>query len=580
MKKIRLEQIIIHNFKGIQELKVCFGEKQTVVSGYNGIGKTTIADAYNWVLFDKNIQGNTKFAIRPRDKQGNEVHDIVTSVELYFDVGGNKFKLCKEQHENLTKNAREQLLAESIAPKKNYYFVDNAPYQEKDYNTVIKEQLSDESIFALISNPQAFFNLEEKKQRELLFKACGTVDNASVDGWEEVNAIVGNINTPERFLEATSKRLLALKKDSEQLPNRIDELCKLVELHIDYELEQGLLSQQLESVDSKILLQNDMLTKATQGIVPVVLPVQPVKPIEPTRPNRQELDGAIAIQRGFYRDENHIVQQIANLRVVDTLTCPRCQYEIPKVDNTKLIESCQKQLADINDKKSQQDKHIDELTNKYNSAVIEYDNQKTNYETALTVYLQQYKDWQEQCDNVPKQDTSTIDSIRTVIKELESTKQELLVKDSECKQKLQIVANIAELKNKRVTIDDEMAKALRQQDVVKAFVDRKASQEMEQINKHFSTINFVLFEKQTNGENRACCKAVIDGVTYANTNFAKKIQAGIEIASLFADYYNISAPLFIDNKESVFELPHTSAQLILLQATDTKGQPLEVKAIE
>ena len=44
------------NFKGVRELTVDFDEHETNIFGANHTGKTTLFDAFVWLLFDKDSQ--------------------------------------------------------------------------------------------------------------------------------------------------------------------------------------------------------------------------------------------------------------------------------------------------------------------------------------------------------------------------------------------------------------------------------------------------------------------------------------------------------------------------------------------
>ena len=77
MKKVTLKNITLVNFKGIKSLTVNFGQV-TEISGANATGKSTIADAFNWVLFGKDAAGNsdTKFGIKTNDLDGKPIPKI------------------------------------------------------------------------------------------------------------------------------------------------------------------------------------------------------------------------------------------------------------------------------------------------------------------------------------------------------------------------------------------------------------------------------------------------------------------------------------------------------------------------
>ncbi|HMZ95199.1 MAG TPA: ATPase, partial [Chitinophagales bacterium] len=47
------------------------------------------------------------------------------------------------------------------------------------------------------------------------------------------------------------------------------------------------------------------------------------------------------------------------------------------------------------------------------------------------------------------------------------------------------------------------------------------------------------------------CEMMVNGVNFSDVNTAGKINAGLSIINVLVDYYNVSAPIFIDNKESI-----------------------------
>ena len=62
MKNIKLKQLSINNFKGISKLDINFKDI-TTISGQNATGKSSIFDAFTWLLFDKNSKGDSKFEL-------------------------------------------------------------------------------------------------------------------------------------------------------------------------------------------------------------------------------------------------------------------------------------------------------------------------------------------------------------------------------------------------------------------------------------------------------------------------------------------------------------------------------------
>ncbi|BDZ31263.1 AAA family ATPase [Lactiplantibacillus brownii] len=91
------------------------------------------------------------------------------------------------------------------------------------------------------------------------------------------------------------------------------------------------------------------------------------------------------------------------------------------------------------------------------------------------------------------------------------------------------------------------------------------------INKLFKLVNFKLFEVQKNGEINEICEAMVDGVPYStDLNNAAKINAGLDIINTLSTRYQVIAPIFVDNAESVNRLIDTDAQQIALVVSDEK----------
>ena len=77
MRGIKLKKLYLRNFKGIKDLNIDFGNI-TNVFGENATGKTTIADAFMWLLFDKDSQDRATFEIKTLDKDNNVIHKGLT----------------------------------------------------------------------------------------------------------------------------------------------------------------------------------------------------------------------------------------------------------------------------------------------------------------------------------------------------------------------------------------------------------------------------------------------------------------------------------------------------------------------
>jgi predicted ATP-dependent endonuclease of OLD family len=101
--EIKIKKLIIENFKKIKQMALNFNGENVNVYGDNETGKTTINDAFTWVLFGKDSldrdDTNKDFEIKPKDANGNQVHHLETKVELILDVDGRELKLKRVFYE-------------------------------------------------------------------------------------------------------------------------------------------------------------------------------------------------------------------------------------------------------------------------------------------------------------------------------------------------------------------------------------------------------------------------------------------------------------------------------------------------
>ena len=82
----------IQNFKGCKDKTIDFGD-ETRISGANATGKTTVFDAFTWLLFEKDSLGSSNFDIRPLDANGKMIDNIEISVESKIYVDGNEYDI-------------------------------------------------------------------------------------------------------------------------------------------------------------------------------------------------------------------------------------------------------------------------------------------------------------------------------------------------------------------------------------------------------------------------------------------------------------------------------------------------------
>lgn len=165
-KRVLLKEIEIENFKAIKYLKIDFEGKNTLISGRNKAGKSTIYEAYLWCLFGKTIDGSCK-NIQPRVNNENELGEILHYVKprvfVTLLVNDVPFLFGRELEEswNGTKD-------KVISTPSKYYVNSREVRCGEELFTEHLSMICNANIWAICSNISNFIKLNTQKRRALL----------------------------------------------------------------------------------------------------------------------------------------------------------------------------------------------------------------------------------------------------------------------------------------------------------------------------------------------------------------------------------------------------------------------------
>ena len=100
------------------------------------------------------------------------------------------------------------------------------------------------------------------------------------------------------------------------------------------------------------------------------------------------------------------------------------------------------------------------------------------------------------------------------------------------------------------------------------FSKRKSSLIGDRVNGLFQLVKFKMFDTQVNGAEVETCVATVNGVPYNDgLNQAMRVNAGLDIINAISKHIGVSAPIFIDQAESINDLIPTNSQLVRLMVT-------------
>ena len=184
------------------------------------------------------------------------------------------------------------------------------------------------------------------------------------------------------------------------------------------------------------------------------------------------------------------------------------------------------------------------------------------------------KELEEKVKNLTNGDISELQIKKAEITE-EINKLNKTLNEREIQEKTK--ERITELQNEEEVISNKIQELEGQQYALEEFTKTKVELLENAINSKFELVKFRLFDTQINGGLVECCDTLVNGVPYADVNNAHKILAGLDIINTLIKFYGTSAPIFIDNRESINEIYNIDTQIISLIVTMDPKLRIEVQ---
>lgn len=217
MKSIIIKQMHLVNFKGVRDLTIDFNQTVTNIYGRNGAGKTTVFDAFTWLLFGKDSQDRKAFDLKTLDEGGNIIAQLPHEVSAVIEVNGQEITLSRRFTEKWVKRAGK--VDKEFDGNKEERFFNDVPCSKKDYEEHIAE-ICDEAVFKFITSPTYFTSQKAEVQKAMLHRMAGNITD------EDVAA--DNEDFQKLLAELTGKTLTDFKKEISAKKQRIN--AELVDL--------------------------------------------------------------------------------------------------------------------------------------------------------------------------------------------------------------------------------------------------------------------------------------------------------------------------------------------------------------
>lgn len=612
MEKAVLKKVVLENF-------MCYAHAEfdfyaiTKIMAKNGKGKSTIATAYLWCLFNCDYELKDNPVVR-REIDGVSVDDMDTSVELTLDVDGKEITMKKVQVRTYGKD-------KTGYKDDNSYYINDVRKNLKDFNTYLDVDMN---VFKMCSNVNAFLNQKPAEMREYLFGLVGNVTDLDIASQKaELAELVPLLNkyTVEELSAMNKATKTKITKDLPIFDGQIKEKERDIQLKqaidvSDLELQKNSLKEQIEDCITK-QTDNDKLMaeydKASSDILNLKFELSDMsrKANEENVKARRDIENKISEKNGYLiniadtiqknnseisgyqndiesgtRERNRLADVWNKIKEEkfdeNTAICPTCHRELPAEEIESLRSSFEKTKADRLAKvekdgfevKADIDNARDmipklEECNKENIANQQkLEEEVTGLEKQLSELPQEidvtgseeYKALEQQIAE-KEQAMHKANDISAVKAELKAQETALRQQLAECESQIaksDTAADEQRLEELRQTkIDSEQNKANAEKilDLLDELDKAKNEALTEAVNSHFGLVKWQLFEYAKNGNYKSCCIPTVDGKSILTTmsNKGNRILGRVDICNSIQKISGISVPIILDDSESLDE---------------------------
>lgn len=610
MERVVLKKVVLENFMCYAHAEFDFYAITKIVAK-NGKGKSTIATAYLWCLFNCDYELKDNPVVR-REVDGKSVDDMDTSVELTLDVDGKEITMKKVQKRTYSKDG-------SSYKDDNKYFINDVPKTLKDFNTYLD---ADMNAFKMCSNVNAFLNQKPAEMREYLFGLVGDVTDLDIVSQKaELAELVPLLNkyTVEELSAMNKATKTKITKDLPILDGQIKEKERDIQLKqaievSDLELQKNSLKVQIADCVAK-QTDNDKLIaeydKASSDILNLKFELSDMsrKANEDNVKARREIEDKISEKKDYLiniantiqknnseisgyqndiesgtRERNRLADVWKKIKEEkfngNTAICPTCRRELPAEEIESLRSSFEKTKADRLAKvekdglevKADVDNARDmiprlEKCNEENIAnqqkleeeVADLEKQLSELQQEIDVSAtEEYKALEQQIAE-KEEAMHKANDISAVKAELKSQETALRQQLAECESQIAKSDTAAdeqrleELKQTRVDSEQNKANAEKILDLLDELDKAKNEALTEAVNSHFGLVKWQLFEYAKNGNYKSCCIPTVDGKSILTTmsNKGNRILGRVDICSSIQKISGISVPIILDDSESL-----------------------------
>lgn len=625
---IRINKMTLQNFKGIQFLEIKADGESLSIYGDNATGKTTVFDAFMWILFNKDSLGRTDFGIKTQDVNGNPIHNLEHSVECEMLIDNDILTLKKIFTEKWTMK-RGSGVSEFTGHETKYY-VNEVPTSKKDYEQKITD-IIDETLFKIITNP-LYFNEHMKWQdrRAILLNLCENITDehllASNEHFAPLNAELRG-RTVQEYKKIVQGKQSAINDELKAIPLRISEATLSIPEIVAVvdetekqmlEMEIANLTDQMYSIQkdagTEILRRDieDLKLKSGQIVLKKFDATEYEMKLNVARNNLTSANAEISMltrEISLLDDSIKACEDNADAlrkkwmavnekRYTDSDICPTCGQAMPveQIETAKayfniarateleeITEQGKRAKAEAKRKRESKGEAEIKLTTAQEKAKgfeAEIEHLMAEMEKARAEFLEKkQQETDEILARIAESEKRAENGSLSIQPMMDSLNAEIIKKRAKLNEISKAIASrefverqkqrIADLEQDEKRLAGEYAMLEKMAFLIDEFIKHKVELLSEEINSHFKYAKFKLFDVQINGGIAECCEVTYKGVPYSDLNNAARISIGIDVINTLCKLNDKFAPIIVDNSESITNIPQSTSQMICLVVSAT-----------